>query len=80
MMSKFERILFYPVLVVATVLTLQSWTYQPVWISGLASVVVVSLWISPLAGKNSAFIQQALFWLTLCVLLSGVAWIFLLSR
>ena len=80
MISKFQRILFYPVLMVATILALQSWTYQPVWFGCAALAVVGVMWLSPFAGRIAELLRTLLFWSTLCVLLLGVLWIYAWSR
>jgi hypothetical protein len=80
MLEKLERFLFYPVLVIATVLALQSWTEQPVWFSIIATVIVALLWLNPLLPKKFVPVRRVLFGVTFTVLILGILWIFAWTR
>jgi hypothetical protein len=80
MIEKVERFIFYPVLVIATLLALQSWSIQPLWFSSIASIAVAVLWLTPiLRGKLVPF-RRILFWVVLVVLILGLLWIYAWSR
>lgn len=78
-MNKLERALFYPVLVISTLLAFGSWSMPEVWISAPCTLAVAFLWIHPVFKGRFAFSVRAVFWLAFGAVLLSAVWTLLLS-
>jgi hypothetical protein len=80
MTAKIEKILFYPVATILTVLSLQSWTTQPIAFSVVLTMMAVSLWSLPFLGVKADVARKIVFWISFTLLLLGLGWIYMWSR
>lgn len=78
-MNKLERALFYPVLVISTLLALGSWSMPEVWISIPWTSIVVLLWLHPLFRGRLALAVRVMFWLTFIGVFLSFVWMFVMS-
>lgn len=78
-MNKLERTLFYPVVVIATLLAFGSWSLPDLWISLLCTVAVAALWLHPVFKGRFALGVRVVFWLTLIGVFLSLVWVFVMS-
>jgi hypothetical protein len=78
--AKIEKILFYPVTIILTVLALQAWMFQPMGLAAALTATAIGLWILPFLGVKFILARRILFWISAAFLLLGLAWIYALSR
>jgi hypothetical protein len=59
-MNTAAKVLFYPVVIVVTLLALMCWTDKPFWFSMIATTDALLLWALPLASKRRPYLVPML--------------------
>ncbi len=74
-MNKVEKVLFYPVANIATVLTLQAWSYQPVPFVAICTLVVLTPWLKPVLPGRFQVLSKVGLWLSGVAFIAGNIWL-----
>lgn len=69
--NKFEKLFFYPVAIISTVMTLMAWYYGSSELALPCSIIVTMLWVCPLYKDKYQHLTKISFWISFIALVAA---------